>query len=247
MGGMDVSFLGAFAAGVLSFLSPCVLPLVPPYLCFIGGVSLAEMTSDKGPPPGANRRVFISALCFVLGFATVFIILGATASAVGKLLAENMIWIGRIAGVLIIIMGVHFVGIVKIPLLYREARFQGPAKPMGLFGAYLMGLAFAFGWTPCVGPVLAAILMFAGSEESIWQGIGLLATYAAGIGLPFLIAAAGIGSFLKMMPGVRKHMGKIEKIIGVLLIGTGLLFLTGRVSDIAYWLLETFPALGKVG
>ncbi|MDA0997785.1 MAG: cytochrome c biogenesis protein CcdA [Proteobacteria bacterium] len=247
MGGMDVTVVGAFVAGALSFLSPCILPLVPPYLCFIGGVTISEMTGKDGPPPGANRRVFISSLCFVLGFSTVFIILGATASVVGKLLAENMIWLGRIAGALILVMGVHFLGIVKIPLLYREARFQGPSKPMGLLGAYLMGLAFAFGWTPCVGPVLAAVLMFAGTEDSIWQGIFLLGAYAAGIGLPFMVAAAGIGSFLRFMPGVKKHMGMIEKVIGVLLILTGIIFLTGRVSDIAYWLLETFPVLGKVG
>ncbi len=189
MAGFDVGLWGAFIAGLLSFMSPCVLPLVPPYLCFIGGVSLSEMTDKAGPPPGANRRVFISALAFVLGFTMVFVLFGATASFLGQLLADNMLWIGRVAGVLIIIMGVHFLGIVKIPLLYREARFHGPAKPVGLFGAFLMGLAFAFGWTPCVGPVLAAILMVAGSEESVTRGTVLLATYAAGIGLPFLIGA----------------------------------------------------------
>ena len=247
MAGFDVGLWGAFIAGLLSFMSPCVLPLVPPYLCFIGGVSLSEMTDKAGPPPGANRRVFTSALSFVLGFTLVFVLFGATASFLGQLLADNMLWIGRVAGVLIIIMGVHFLGIVKIPLLYREARFQGPAKPVGLFGAFLMGLAFAFGWTPCVGPVLAAILMVASSEESVMRGTLLLATYAAGIGLPFLIAAVAIGPFLRMMPGIRKYMGAIEKGIGVLLIITGVLFLTGSVADIAYWLLETFPTLGKVG
>jgi len=247
MGGLDIGFAGAFIAGLLSFMSPCVLPLVPPYLCFIGGVSLSQMTGEDGPPPGANRRVFISALFFVLGFSLVFILFGATASYLGQLLADNMIWIGRFAGVLVIIMGVHFLGIVKIPLLYREARFHGPAKPVGLLGAFLMGLAFAFGWTPCVGPVLAAILMMAGSEDSVTHGTLLLASYAAGIGIPFLIAALGIGPFLKIMPGIRKHMGTVEKVIGVFLILTGVLFLTGSIADVAYWLLEAFPALGKVG
>ncbi len=247
MGGMDVSFVGAFAAGVLSFLSPCVLPLVPPYLCFIGGVSLSEMTDDAGPPPGANARLFASALAFVFGFSTVFVTLGATASVMGQMLADHMTVISQLAGVLIIVMGVHFLGLVRIPLLYREARFHGPAKPVGLIGAFLMGLAFAFGWTPCVGPVLAAILMFAGSEESIAEGVSLLGAYAAGIGLPFLIAALAIGPFLRIMPGIRRHMGSIEKVIGVFLIATGVMFLTGRVGDIAYWLLETFPALGQVG
>ncbi len=247
MAGFDIGFAGAFIAGLLSFLSPCVLPLVPPYLCFIGGVSLSQMTGEDGPPPGANKRVFMAALFFVIGFSLVFILFGATASFLGQLLADNMLWISRFAGVLIIIMGVHFLGIVKIPLLYREARFQGPAKPVGLIGAFLMGLAFAFGWTPCVGPVLAAILMMAGSEDSITHGTLLLASYAAGIGIPFLIAALGIGPFLRIMPGVRKHMGTVEKVIGVFLILTGVLFLTGSIADVAYWLLETFPALGKVG
>lgn len=247
MGGFDVGFAGAFLAGLLSFLSPCVLPLVPPYLCFIGGVTLSEMTGEDGPPPGAKRRVFISSVAFVLGFSLVFILFGATASFLGQLLAENIVWVGRVAGVLVIIMGVHFLGIVRIPLLYREARFHGPAKPIGLLGAFLMGLAFAFGWTPCVGPVLAAILMIAGTEESVLNGTLLLASYAAGIGLPFLIVAIAIGPFLGIMPGIRKHMGKIEKAIGVFLILTGILFLTGSISDIAYWLLETFPSLGKVG
>ncbi|MBO6522039.1 MAG: cytochrome c biogenesis protein CcdA [Rhodospirillales bacterium] len=247
MAGFDVGFAGAFIAGLLSFFSPCILPLVPPYLCFIGGVSIAEMTDEAGPPPGANWRVFFAALTFVVGFSLVFILFGATASFLGQLLAENMLWVSRVAGVLIIIMGVHFLGIVKIPLLYREARFQGPAKPVGLFGAFLMGLAFAFGWTPCVGPVLAAILMMAGSEESITSGTLLLGSYAAGIGIPFLIAALGINPFLQVMPGIRRHMGTIEKVIGVFLIATGVLFLTGSIADIAYWLLETFPVLGKVG
>ncbi len=247
MAGFDVGFVGAFIAGLLSFLSPCVLPLVPPYLCFIGGVSLSEMTDEEGPPPGANKRVFLASLFFVIGFSLVFILFGATASFLGQMLADNMLWIGRFAGVLIIIMGVHFLGIIKIPLLYREARLQGPAKPVGLLGAFLMGLAFAFGWTPCVGPVLAAILMIAGSEDSVMQGTLLLGSYALGIGVPFLIAALAIGPFLRIMPGIRRHMGKIEKIIGVFLILTGILFLTGRVADVAYWLLEAFPSLGTVG
>lgn len=247
MTGLEVSYAGAFIAGLLSFLSPCILPLVPPYLCFIGGVSLSEMTSEEGPPSGANWRVFSSAIFFVAGFGVVFILFGATASYLGQLLAENMIWIGRAAGVLIIIMGIHFLGIVRIPLLYREARFDGPAKPIGYLGAFLMGLAFAFGWTPCVGPVLAAILMVAGTEEEIMSGVSLLASYAAGIGIPFLLVAIAIGPALKIMPGVKRHMGKIEKGIGVFLILTGVLFLTGGVADVAYWLLEAFPALGRVG
>ena len=221
MTGLEVSFAGAFIAGLLSFLSPCVLPLVPPYLCFIGGVSLSDMTAEGGPPKGANLRVVSSAVFFVGGFTLVFVLFGATASFLGQLLTDNMVWIGRVAGVLIIIMGVHFLGIVRIPLLYREARFDGP--------------------------VLAAILMFAGMEDSVTHGVALLTSYALGIGVPFLLVAAAIGPALRIMPGVKRHMGKIEKTIGVLLVLTGVLFLTGGIADIAYWLLETFPVLGKVG
>ena len=250
MAGFDVGLWGAFIAGLLSFMSPCVLPLVPPYLCFIGGVSLSEMTDKAGPPPGANRRVFISALAFVLGFTMVFVLFGATASFLGQLLADNMLWIGRVAGVLIIIMGVHFLGIVKIPLLYREARFHGPAKPVGLFGAFLMGYGVrvrldalrraGVGGDPDgrrqrrvrdAGHRIAAGNLCRGDRPAVPDR-----------------RAVTVGPFLRLMPGIRKYMGAIERGIGVLLIHhRRAVFLTGRVADIAYWLLETFPALGKVG
>lgn len=247
MGGLDVTYAGAFGAGLLSFLSPCVLPLVPPYLCFLGGVTLDQVTDAEAPDPAIMRRVFLSALVFVLGFSTVFVSLGATASAIGQLVADYLDVLAKIAGAVIAVLGLHFMGILKIPLLYREARFQTESKPASLIGAYIVGLAFAFGWTPCVGPILAAILFVAGSDDSVMYGTTLLGTYSAGLGVPFLLAAFAVRPFLGFMQRFRRHMQTVERVIGGLLVVTGILFLTGRFSEIAYWLLETFPALGTVG
>jgi len=250
MGGFDVSYAGALGAGILSFLSPCVLPLVPPYLCFLGGVTIDQMTDDAADADQSRqmtRRVFTAAIFFVLGFATVFIALGATASALGQLVADYLDFLSKAAGVIIIILGVHFIGIVKIPFLYRDTRIQTHTKPASLFGAYIIGLAFAFGWTPCVGPVLAAILFVAGSEDSVSYGISLLAVYSAGLGIPFLAAALAVKPFMGFMKKFRRHMQTIERVIGVLLVLTGLMFLTGTFSRLSYWLLEVMPTLGKVG
>lgn len=243
--GFDVSLGGAFVAGLLSFLSPCVLPLVPPYLCFIGGLSMEEVA--EGSETGASRRVGAAALSFVLGFMTVFVALGASASMVGQLVAEHLRILSYVAGAVIIVMGLHFLGVVRIPLLYREARFHASARPAGLFGAYVVGLAFAFGWTPCVGPVLAAILFMAGSEETVGRGAGLLTAYGLGIGIPFLLAALFAGQFLQFAKRFRRHVANVEKAMGGLLVATGILFITGSMSTISYWLLETFPQLGSVG
>ena len=247
MNELDVSYLGAVGAGVLSFLSPCVLPLVPPYLCFLGGVSLDQLTGEDRETPGTGRKVFISALAFVLGFSTVFIMLGATSSFLGQFVAEHLDVLAKIAGVIIIILGLHFIGVFRIALLQREARFHIESRPAGLAGAYLIGLAFAFGWTPCVGPVLAAILFVAAGEDSILYGTSLLGAYAAGLGLPFLAAALAAGPFTRFMRRFRGQVRTIEIIMGVLLVGTGVLFLPGMMAEMAYWLLEAFPALGKVG
>ncbi|MDD9877080.1 MAG: cytochrome c biogenesis protein CcdA [Magnetovibrio sp.] len=247
MGGFDVSFAGAFGAGLLSFLSPCVLPLVPPYLCFLGGVSLEQMTDDGGVDPNITKRVFVAAFAFVLGFSTVFIALGATASALGQMVADYLDILSKIAGAVIIILGLHFMGLFKIGLLYREARFHADAKPAGILGAYVIGLAFAFGWTPCVGPVLAAILFVAGAEDSVGEGVRLLAVYSAGLGIPFMAAALAVKPFMGFMGRFRRHMLTIERVIGGLLVITGVMFLTGTIADVAFWLLETFPALGKTG
>jgi len=251
MSGLDVSHLGALGAGILSFLSPCVLPLVPPYLAFMAGVSLDQMTARDSTvaatPSGVRARVMASAVMFVLGFATVFVALGATASAASALIAENLTLLSQVAGVVIIVLGLHFLGVFRIALLYREARFHPAAKPAGLLGAYAIGLAFAFGWTPCVGPVLAAILMVAASEQSVTYGAGLLATYALGIGIPFLLAAFAVERFLAFMKRFRRHLGRVEQVMGGLLVVTGILFLTGTIPEMAGWLLETFPILGRIG
>lgn len=243
---LDIGYFAAAAAGLLSFLSPCVLPLVPPYLTWLAGSSLEEISGDK-PPPGTTRRAFLRALAFVLGFSAVFIALGASASVIGRALSEHLSLLSRFAGIVIVILGLHFLGLLRIPLLYREARFGLGTQPAGLLGAFLMGLAFAFGWTPCVGPVLASILLIAGAEDSVGQGAGLLAAYAAGIGIPFLLAAVFVRPFLGFLARFRRHLGAMEKVIGALLVATGILIFTGSMADIAGWLLETFPILGRIG
>jgi cytochrome c-type biogenesis protein len=240
--------MGALGAGFLSFLSPCVLPLVPPYLCFLAGVSLDDLTWSDAPQSSfPQRRVVAMSVAFVLGFATVFVALGASASAIGKTVTEHFETLGIIAGVIILILGLHFLGVFRIGLLFREARFQTARKPAGFLGAYLVGLAFAFGWTPCVGPVLAAILLVAGVEGSAARGALLLGAYALGIGIPFVLASLFSGPFIRLMARWRSHMGTVEKVIGGSLVLTGVLFLTGGMPRIAGWLLETFPAFGTIG
>ena len=247
MPGLEVGHAGAFLAGLLSFLSPCVLPLVPPYLCFIGGLTMDELAERQAAGGAEARRVLAAALAFVLGFIVVFTALGATASTLGQFISQNFTLLGRIAGVVIVILGLHFLGVLKIGLLYREARFQVARRPAGLAGAFLVGVAFAFGWTPCVGPVLATILLIAGGEDSLWHGTSLLTVYGLGIGLPFLAAALFAGPFMSFMVRFRRHLGKVEKAMGGLLVATGLLFITGSMNEIGYWLLKAFPALGRVG
>jgi len=243
---LDMSLGAALLAGLLSFVSPCVLPIVPPYLAWLAGLSFEELKSES-ITSDARRRIILAALAFVLGFATVFVALGATASVIGKTIAQYFDVLSVIAGVVIIIMGLHFVGAFRIAFLYREARIQVARKPAGLLGAYVMGLAFAFGWTPCVGPVLAAILFVAGSEGTALRGAGLLAAYSFGIGIPFLLAAIFASRFLAWAARFRKHMRKVEIAMGVLLILTGILFITGQMSVISYWLLETFPIFATIG
>jgi cytochrome c-type biogenesis protein len=244
----NISFAGALGAGVLSFLSPCVLPLVPPYLCFLAGVSLDDLTARQGRPSSRpNGRVVASAVAFVLGFSTVFVALGASASALGKAVTAHFDSLGIIAGVVIVMMGLHFLGVFRIGLLFREVRFHSLRKGAGYLGAYVIGLAFAFGWTPCVGPVLATILMVAGIEGSAAQGAVLLGAYSLGIGLPFLLASLFSGSFIALLARLRTHMGLIEKLMGSALVLTGVLFLTGSMPKIAGWLLQTFPAFSSIG
>jgi cytochrome c-type biogenesis protein len=244
---LDVSLAAAFAAGLLSFLSPCILPLVPPYLTWLAGASLAEMSADK-PPPGTVGRAVGRALAFVLGFSAVFVALGASASVIGQLLLDHVAMLSRVAGAVIVVFGLHFVGVFRIPLLYREARFTTTTTPpAGLLGAAVLGLAFAFGWTPCVGPVLASILMVAGAEDTVARGALLLAGYALGIALPFLAAAAFVRPFLGVLTRFRQHLGVVEKAVGALLIVTGALVFTRTMSDIGGWLVELGPAFGRIG
>lgn len=243
---MDVGLLATFSAGVLSFLSPCVLPLVPPYLCFLAGSSLDELTRPD-TRPGVTGRAFARAAAFVFGFALVFVALGAGASTLGRLVSEHLTLLSRIAGVIIVLLGLHMLGVFRVFALMREVRLQVATKPASLSGAFVVGLAFAFGWTPCVGPVLASVLMVAGTDESMGRGASLLAAYAAGIGLPFLVAALFTSPFLGWLGRFRRHLGTVEKTMGAGLVATGLLIFAGAMPIIAGWLLDTVPALGRIG
>ncbi len=244
---LDVSIGAALLAGAISFLSPCVLPLVPPYLCFITGASLEQLSRPDSETATSRRRTLLAALLFVLGFSTVFIALGASASMIGQVLRHYMPILAQIAGVFIIVMGLNFLGVFRIGLLSREKRYHSEARPAGLLGAYAVGLAFAFGWTPCIGPVLAMILTLAANEQDVVKGAGLLAVYSAGLGIPFMLAAAGVGSFLGFFQRFRQHLRKVEMAMGVLLVLTGIMFLTGALQDFSYWLIEQFPWLLNLG
>lgn len=242
-----LEILTAFAGGLLSFLSPCVLPLAPPYLAFIAGTTLDQLTDDEKVDDALARRVLISSLFFVLGLATVFVALGATASVLGQVLLQNKILFGQIAGGIIALLGLHFIGIIRIPFLFREARIDAGKAAGSYAGAYVIGLAFAFGWTPCIGPILGTILVLAGQEETITRGILMLAVYAAGLGLPFILAALFIRPFMRWMRGFRRHLGLVEKAMGLLLVVVGIAMATGAFSRAAFWLLETFPFLATIG
>lgn len=240
----EVTYAAALGAGLLSFLSPCVLPLVPPYLTYIAGTTIEELSvAGEGR---ARRDVALAGALFVAGFSTVFVTLGATASVFGQMIRQYSDILSLVAGLAIIGMGLHFLGLFRVGLLYREKRVE-VERPVGLWGAYVMGLAFAFGWTPCIGPILAAILTVAGSEDTVLKGAMLLAVYSAGLGIPFLGAALAIEPFFKFIKRFSRHFGKVEKIVGVLLVVTGVGFLTGSMQTMSFWLLETFPGLAKLG
>jgi cytochrome c-type biogenesis protein len=241
----DVTIFAALFAGLLSFLSPCVLPLVPPYLVYLAGTSL-ERFADAELEPQVRWETVGAACLFVAGFSTVFVALGASASAFGSLIRAYADRLAIVAGIVIIIMGLHFLGLTRLALLYREKRVTVP-KPVGLWGAYVMGLAFAFGWTPCIGPILAVILAIAASEATVAKGAGLLAVYSLGLGLPFLAAAFAVEPFAKFLARFRAYLPMVEKTMGALLVLTGIAFLTGFVSEASYWLLEAFPVLGRIG
>jgi cytochrome c-type biogenesis protein len=246
----DVSLIAAFAAGVLSFISPCVLPLVPGYLSFISGVSLDSMrTAPAGAPaaaappasPAAGRHVFFASLAFVLGFSVVFISLGAAASTIGAVLMERLTLMGKIAGVLLIIFGLHTMGLLKISWLYKEKRIQTSTKPAGLLGAFVVGLAFAFGWTPCIGPILGTILALAADEGTLQRGVILLAVYSLGLGVPFLLTSLMVNQFFRAFAKIRRHYRLIEVTAGVLMVTVGVLIFTNRFTIITQYLTPYLP------
>ena len=241
--GLLPAMLIAMVAGFLSFLSPCVLPVVPPYLAYMGGVSVSEMETAGR----ARRRVFVSALFFVLGLSTVFLLLGMAFSQLGRMFLQVQDWFLIGAGALIMVLGAHFVGVFRISFLDREMRVDAGDRGGSAFGAYLLGLAFAFGWTPCLGPILGAILSLAASEADAMRGTTLLAVYALGLGIPFLLVAAFFPRLKGVMGWMKRHMDRIERASGLLLWTVGLMMMTGQFAALSYWLLEQFPALALVG
>ena len=234
----------AIAAGVLSFLSPCVLPIVPPYLAYMSGITVSEMQGAGAAP---RRRAISSAAFFVLGLSTVFLFLGFTASAFGRFFLSNQDWFVTIAGIVIMIFGAHFIGVYRIRILDREMRMDAGDRGGSMLGAYVLGLAFAFGWTPCIGPILGAILSIAASEADVARGTTLLAAYALGLGIPFLLVAAFFPGMTGLMNWMKRHMERIERIMGLLLWTVGLLMLTGKFTDFSWWLNEQFPVLQTFG
>jgi len=241
------SFPLVFGAGVLSFLSPCVLPLVPPYLTYMSGSSFDQLRADGATAGVIWQKSVFTSIFFILGFSVVFVTFGATATAFGQAFRQALPIITPIAGLFIIAMGLHFLGVFRIGFLDRQLRHAGPGVASGPLGGFLLGLAFAVGWTPCIGPVLAAILSVAAVQDTAWQGAGLLGIYSLGLGVPFLLAGIAIGPFLTFFATFRRHLGTVERIMGVLLLLTGLLFLTGQFTRLSYWFLETFPILQSFG
>ncbi|MFT6557475.1 cytochrome c biogenesis CcdA family protein [Sneathiella sp.] len=247
MAASEISYLVAAGGGLVSFLSPCVLPLVPAYICLVAGTSLEELEADTAERKAINLKVVSMALLFVLGFSTVFILLGAGASYINQILLQHLDILSKIAGAVIMIFGIHLSGLVRIPLLYREARFNDIDKPQNWFGAYVIGLAFGFGWTPCIGPILGTILAIAGSDSSLAHGVSLLGVYALGLGIPFLLAALAINPFLKFMQGFKRYFKAMEIGTGIVIFATGLLIFTGQFQVLAYWFLELIPGLATLG
>ena len=244
---IEVTWVGALLAGLLSFLSPCVLPLVPAYLSYISGVSVDELRQHDDASAGVRRRALIQSLWFVSGFSLVFIALGASATLLGQWMLSHMDMLGKIAGGIIVVFGLHYTGLIRIQLLMMDARFDagGVNSNKGL-GALVLGSAFAFGWTPCIGPILGAILAVAGSQADMLNGMLLLVAYSLGLAIPFLLAALATDSFLRWSQGFKRHLAIIEKISGVLLIIVGLLIFFGSFSIISAWLINWFPALADI-
>ncbi|MFN3273145.1 MAG: cytochrome c biogenesis CcdA family protein [Paracoccus sp. (in: a-proteobacteria)] len=232
--------LVALLAGVLSFLSPCVLPIVPPYLAYMTGVGVNGLKKRE-------RSAVLPALFFVMGLSTVFLVMGFAASAFGRAFLTWQETLSQVAGVMVIVMGLHFLHIIRIPILDQEARLQAGQQGGGAFGAYVLGLAFAFGWTPCIGPQLGMILTLAATGGELSRGTALLAVYALGLGIPFLLAAIFIDRAIGLMNRIKPYLKAIERAMGALLVVVGVMLITGAFSAFSFWLLETFPALATLG
>lgn len=237
---LDISYGGAALAGILSFLSPCILPMVPFYLCYLAGLSMQELRAKGGLRPGAERRLVVQATAFALGVTSIFVLLGLGATALGRVFLEWRETLSWIAGAVLVVFGLHFLGILRIAFLYREARIEAGTSPTTLAGAYVMGLAFGFGWTPCVGPALAAILMVASGTGDLWRGGTLLLVYGLAMTLPFVVAAVFAQPFLGWVARHRKALGHVEKVMGVMLILFGVLIATNSVNLIADVLIRNF-------
>jgi cytochrome c-type biogenesis protein len=237
----NVTLIAAFAAGFLSFVSPCVLPLIPGYISFVSGVSVEEMRGDA-PPATSRLQVFLTSLAFVLGFSLVFIALGASATAIGKFMFAKLPLLSKIAGVILIIFGLHTMGVFRLAFLETEKRVHSQRKPAGPLGAMLVGVAFAFGWTPCIGPILGGILAIAGSKNTVGEGILLLAVYSLGLGIPFLLTSLAINQFFGAAKKIRRYYHGIEIASGALLIAIGVLIITGQLTIIVRYLQPYLPS-----
>ena len=235
----EVTLVAAFAAGILSFISPCVLPLIPGYISFISGLTLEEMQGEASAA-ASRRHVIIASLAFVFGFTVVFVAAGASATAVGRFLAQSTI-VQKIAGSILIVLGLHMMGVFRIRFLEQEKRIHTQRKPAGPLGAFLVGIAFAFGWTPCIGPILGGILTIAASRDSVGEGMQLLAVYSLGLGVPFFATALAINHFFTAFAKIRRHYHKVELVSGALLVVIGLLIFTNRFTVIAQWLSPYLP------
>jgi len=242
----SVSLLTAFGAGVLSFVSPCVLPIVPGYLSFVSGANVSQLRGAEAPRD-LMRRVALTSLFFVLGFSTVFVALGAAATAVGYYLQQYKRALAMFGGIVIVVLGLHTAGVFRIPFLLYEKRAELRTRPLGLLGAYVVGLAFAFGWTPCIGPILGAILLYASQQETVAQGVLLLSAYSLGLGLPFLGAGLAINRFFAASARIKRHMRAVEWVSGGLLVAVGLLLVTDRLNLLAMWFSRMFPVLTRIG
>ncbi|NUH64632.1 cytochrome c biogenesis protein CcdA [Sulfitobacter sp. S0837] len=243
----DISYAGALLAGLLSFFTPCILPMVPFYLSYMAGLSVTELRGDGAIAPGAQRRLVLSSVLFALGVTTIFVLLGMGATALGQLFTQYLEPLSWVAAAILLIFGLHFLGVIKVPLLYREARLEGGGKPTSVWGAYVMGLAFGFGWTPCVGPALAAILMIASGMGDIWHGGLLLAAYGAGMTAPFGVAALFAKPFLNWASRNMALVQKVEKVMGAMLILFAVLIVTGGVQWIADVMIRWFPSFTTLG